>query len=98
MKEYAFNKSNLIYPMISSSHYNYIIITLLYPRSDSRTPRNSTVKDSRITGIKRPASRSPPRGIKHNQAVVTSTIRKVDYGEMTLSYLSDTFNAPAINR
>ena len=37
--------------------------------------------------------------MKNNQqAVNTSVIRRVDYGEMTASYLSESFNAPAINR
>ena len=93
-----FNTFHLYYFFLHCQTLLFLSVHFLY-RSDSRTPRNSTVKDTRLTGSKRPASRSPPRAAKNNQqAVNTSVIRRVDYGEMTASYLSESFNAPAINR
>lgn len=74
-----------------------------HPRSNSRPSRNGTNnnnsnKDTRVSGNKRQASRSPPRAPKQHPVPSAPAIRKVEYGSMSTSYLSDIFNAPSISR
>ena len=87
-------------------HFIGVLFISTLASSNSRTRSSSVAKDSKLSGSKRPVSRSPPRSNKLanttsgpvSTSTAVSSIRKVDYAMMTPGKLAETFNAPTINR